>query len=258
MLMQPTMNNLPYYTTLLLVFVFFFLLSIVPSQSEEPAYFLCDTENATAQISKNIESLLPKLVNNTYQNGSNNATSGKSNSKIYGLAQCIGDVPNGACASCIENATEAAIGHCRDKSGAAIWYDYCFLRYSTRNFYGEVDGGSDLILRNTEKVTNYKKFNKALTDLMNKTTLEALASPKGFGQGTEKVLPSDDDTIYALLQCTIDLLDPAYKRCGQCLDKAKSYLKSCYNHRGCRVFFKSCFLRYEVYSFFYNGTSGGT
>ncbi|KAL3616303.1 hypothetical protein CASFOL_039693 [Castilleja foliolosa] len=68
----------------------------------------------------------------------------------------------------------------------------------------------------------------------------------------------DPGTIYGLLQCTKDLIDPAYMKCRQCLDVAKSYLVSdngCRNHKGCRVFVRGCFLRYELYSFFYNSTA---
>ncbi|KAL3616304.1 hypothetical protein CASFOL_039694 [Castilleja foliolosa] len=176
-------NNNTLFLPILLA-LFFLIISIAPSQSEEPASVSCDTENATSQISTNIAFLLPNLDT---QNGSKLVTYGYNESKVYGLAQCIGNVSNQACQSCIKNAIDVIHGHCPIQSGAWIWYDNCHLKYSNRSFYGESGGWADSVLVNSEKVTGFKDFNKSLTELMINTTDEALGSPNGFGSGSIKL-----------------------------------------------------------------------
>jgi hypothetical protein len=70
---------------------------------------------------------------------------------------------------------------------------------------------------------------------------------EGLGKGETKV--SKFVTLYALVQCTRDLspLD-----CAQCLAIAVGNFETfCNNRKGCQVLYSSCYVRYELYPFFF-------
>ncbi|RVW34336.1 Cysteine-rich repeat secretory protein 55 [Vitis vinifera] len=65
----------------------------------------------------------------------------------------------------------------------------------------------------------------------------------GLGKGQTKLTPFV--TLYALVQCTRDLSPLS---CAQCLAIAVgNFSDFCYNMKGCRVLYSSCYARYELY-----------
>ncbi|XVE72680.1 hypothetical protein DITRI_Ditri11bG0058200 [Diplodiscus trichospermus] len=84
--------------------------------------------------------------------------------------------------------------------------------------------------------------------------------PMNEGLGKRKTKLSPFLTLYALVQCTRDL---SQIDCAQCLAIAVgNFPNFCYNRKGCRVLYSSCYVRYELYPFFFaldsdNGTSFG-
>ncbi|KAL6576799.1 hypothetical protein OROMI_011075 [Orobanche minor] len=241
-----------------------FILSIAPSKSIEPTYLSCPGNNETdgnIQIMKNINQTLSILAPRAIENGFSTTSTGENDTQINGLAQCRGDVPKDICSSCINNATEAVCMQCANRSEAIIMYDYCLLRYSTKDFIGDVDT-SGLIMFNTQNVTDFKDFNKIRSDLINNITSEAVGKGQSLwmGKGKSKLHKPSDTYLHALVQCTRDLSD---LNCAQCLAIAKGNLDGEYrNKKGFRVLYGSCYLRYELYPFFYplddhtNGTMG--
>lgn len=117
------------------------------------------------------------------------------------------------------------------------------------DFFGEVDTDTGIYLSSVDNVTNTKQFNKELVKLMEKIKSEALNIPQnaGLGKGQKKLTPSI--TLYALVQCTRDLSPLS---CAQCLAIAESNFPTyCGNKKGCRIFYSSCFVRYELRPFFF-------
>ncbi|KAL8496221.1 hypothetical protein ACS0TY_020075 [Phlomoides rotata] len=225
-------------------------LCIFTAESADPVYNICNDSTKTksgSQKSRNIDILLPVLVSGTTLNGFIATSFGGGKDQIYGLAQCRGDVSRNDCSSCIQDAAKQLRRLCPDQADARIWYDYCFLRYDDETFFDEVDT-SGLYLYNVQNVTDPDVFNKKLASLMDKINSEAVKPEnKGLGKGKSDI--SSFIRLYALVQCTRDL---SAVNCAQCLAIAISNFPTvCNNKRGCRVLYSSCYVRYEVYPFFF-------
>ncbi|XP_057808369.1 cysteine-rich repeat secretory protein 55-like [Salvia miltiorrhiza] len=219
-------------------------LHILAAESSDPAANLCNgNSRANATTSRSIDTLLPKLVSGTIESGFIATSYGG----VYGLAQCRGDVSSSDCASCIQDAAKEVRTLCPSQSDARIWYDFCFLRYTTYKFFGEVDT-SGIFLINTQNVSDPKAFNKKLSSLMDEISSEAVrSSSMGLGRGKREV--SEFIKLYALVQCTRDLSE---LNCAQCVSVAVSNFPTvCGDRRGCRVLYGSCYVRYELYPFFF-------
>ncbi|XVF32085.1 hypothetical protein REPUB_Repub17cG0051600 [Reevesia pubescens] len=228
----------------------------------DPLGNFCDENtniNSSSQISVNIDRLLAEVVYKTSLTGYIATSAGRDPDKVYGLAQCRGDVSSKDCSSCIQDAAKQIRQRCPNQADARIWYDYCFLRYSKENFVGEVDTSFGIFYFNIGNVTDPQSFNKELAALTDKIRSEAvMPKNEGLGKGKSKLSPFV--TLYALVQCTRDL---SQIDCAQCLAIAVGNFPTfCENRKGCRVLYSSCYVRYELYPFFFpldlnNGTSFG-
>ncbi|MFS7964377.1 putative Gnk2-like domain-containing protein [Helianthus anomalus] len=226
----------------------FALCILYVESADDPSAQLCNENSniTTPEITKNIDSLLTKLVQTTSQSGYSATTFGTDQTQVFGLAQCRGDVPNDECSSCIQNAAKEIKTLCPNRVDARLWYEYCFIRYDMKNFFGKVDTGYGMLYANVENVTDPETFDEALGALMYRTNLLA-AAPGSKGVGTGETKLSDFVTLYALSQCTRDL-SPLL--CRQCLAIALGQT-FCANKKGCRVIYSSCNIRYELYPFFF-------
>ncbi|KAL6967950.1 Cysteine-rich repeat secretory protein 55 [Sarracenia purpurea var. burkii] len=235
---------------LLLLLFFFFFLSTIPAESADPLGQFCNTNTniSSSQISQNINQLLAQLIEGTNLNGFLATSYGKSKDQVYGLAQCRADVSSQDCSTCIKDAAKAVQKLCPTQADARIWYDYCFLRYDTESFFGEVDTSVGIFYANVENVTDPKTFNNELGALMDRITPQArVPGNKGNGRGKTKL--TSFLTLYALVQCTRDL---SQLPCAQCLATAiEIFSNFCANKKGCRVLYSSCYVRYELYPFYF-------
>ncbi|GMI69197.1 hypothetical protein like AT5G48540 [Hibiscus trionum] len=201
-----------------------------------------------SRISVNIGRLLAEVVSKITLTGYVATSSGKESDRVYGLAQCRGDVSSKDCSSCIQDAAKQIRQRCPNQADARIWYDYCFLRYSQDDFVGQVDTSFGIFYFNVENVSDPQSFNKELGDLMDNIRSEAVM-PKNEGLGKGKSELSPFVTLYALVQCTRDV--PQID-CAQCLAIAVgNFPNFCNNRKGCRVLYSSCYVRYELYPFFF-------
>ncbi|ERM95834.1 cysteine-rich repeat secretory protein 55 [Amborella trichopoda] len=197
----------------------------------------------------NIGLVLSELETKGPSNGFATASIGQGKERVYGLLQCRGDISPKDCSSCTSDATKQIRQLCPDEADARIWFDNCFLRYDTDDFMGELDTGYGIFYWNVQNVTEPERFAKELGDLMDKITAKAVEpGNKGFGSGKTKFAPFV--TIYGLVQCTQDL---PKLQCAQCLSIAISNFGGggyCDGKKGCRVFYSSCSVRFEIYPFF--------
>ncbi|CAO2840562.1 unnamed protein product [Amaranthus hypochondriacus] len=240
------MNQILHILVLLLVSVTYY------SYADDPSGNYCNPNtviSSSSKISSNIDHLLADILTKFQQGATFIMSSyGTNKDTIYGLAQCRGDLSSRDCLSCIQDAAQQVRDLCPTQSDARIWYDYCFLRYSQDKFYGQVDTSIGTLYKNTQNVTNPEIFNHELGNLFDKISEQAgKASNDGLGKDEKKL--SDFDTLYGLVECTRDL-SPV--NCRQCLGIAiQNFDDFCSNSKGCRVLYSSCYVRYELYPFFF-------
>ncbi|XP_010241766.1 PREDICTED: cysteine-rich repeat secretory protein 55-like [Nelumbo nucifera] len=228
----------------------FFLFLVCNCTAEHLGEFCNKDKNISSDSPKsaNIDHLLADLVSKTSSNGFTATSYGVGEDRVYGLAQCRGDVSKKDCSSCIQDAAKQIRQLCPNQADARIWFDYCFLRYDIQNFIGEVDTAFGIFYWNVENVTDPETFDKDLGALMDQVREQALV-PKngGLGKGKTKLTPFV--TLYALVQCTRDL---SQLPCAQCLAIAVgNFPVFCEHRKGCRVLYSSCYVRYELYPFFF-------
>ncbi|XP_021719922.1 cysteine-rich repeat secretory protein 55-like [Chenopodium quinoa] len=205
--------------------------------------------SSSSQVSANIDHLLADIVTKSLQGATFvKASYGNGKDTVYGLAQCRGDVDSKDCMECIQNAAKQVRKLCPNQSDARIWYDYCFLRHSQNNFFGNVDLSYGILYKNIANVTNPDVFNQELGNMFDRIDSKAV-KPSSGGLGKDQKKVTDFETLYALVQCTRDLSPMS---CAQCLAQAiRNFEGYCSNSKGCRVLYSSCYVRYELYPFFF-------
>ncbi|XP_040383158.1 cysteine-rich repeat secretory protein 55-like [Oryza brachyantha] len=207
---------------------------------------------------RSVNSLLSGLTAKARSNaGFATSSAGRGDAVFYGLAQCRGDVSAGDCDACLAAAAKQIVSYCGNyTSDARLWYDYCFMRYYEYNFVGEVDTRADASLAmrtSSEEMDNPKAFQRAAGKAMGKAKAQAVAAGNA-GLGRAKEQYAAFVSVYALAQCTRDLAPPA---CAQCLSTATSKLgQLCGGAQGCRIDYSSCWVRYEIYPFYFPLAAG--
>ena len=228
-----------------------------PCAGADPVATYCAKNSTTAQTRASVAQVLAELVPRASAAYYATATAGgsPSSSKIWGLAQCRGDVPRQDCALCVSAAARELASSCRGSADARVWYDYCFLRYDDADFLGLPDTGYTLILLNTQNATgvDLAAFDRVQRKLMARVADEAHeASSGGLARETARLGDAQGGgktTIYGLGWCTRDI---TAADCGLCVAQAVAELPNyCRYRRGCRVLYSSCMARYETYPFFF-------
>ncbi|CAN4121663.1 unnamed protein product [Withania somnifera] len=234
-----------YNFLLILVFCIFTAVSV------DPLGNFCDDatkSNYSAKTSANVGKVLAELVSVSAKDSFSTTYYGDAKNQVYGLYQCRGDISSNDCLSCIRDAAKEIRKRCPDQTDARIWYDFCFLRYQAKNFFGQVETIPGIFYWNVESVSDPDFFNKKLAQLKNQLIAEAIV-PKNGGLGKGKSKLSPFLTLYALMQCTRDIREID---CAQCLAVAVgNFPTTCFNRKGCRILYSSCYVRYELYPFFF-------
>ncbi|KAF3775318.1 Cysteine-rich repeat secretory protein 38 [Nymphaea thermarum] len=213
----------------------------------DPIGSSCDTGSSTPPRSA-IDRVLSQLVAKAPSNNFATASYGSGSSAVYGLLQCRGDVPSSVCAQCARDAAAQAKAACGSVGQAKVWFDFCYIRYDTTNFFGQIDTGYSVVYVNGDSLPDAKLFRKKEENLMRKVSSMAVV-PGGRAIGTAQTQYNSTVTIYGLAQCTRDL-EPVL--CAKCLATAISNFPSCCDGRqGGQVSYGSCVARYEIYPFYY-------
>lgn len=230
-------------------FLLVLVLCICTAVSVNPLGNYCDdaTKSNSTKISANIGKVLSELVSVSAKDSFSTTSNGDAKNQVYGLYQCRGDINSNDCLSCIRDAANEIWKSCPDQTDARIWYDFCFLRYQAKNFLGQVETVPGIFYWNIDFVSD-PDFNKKLAELKNQIIAEAIV-PKNRGLGKGKSQLSPFLTLYALMQCTRDIPEID---CAQCLAVAvDKFTNICSNRKGCRILYSSCYVRYELYPFFF-------
>ncbi|XP_042520960.1 cysteine-rich repeat secretory protein 38-like [Macadamia integrifolia] len=214
----------------------------------DPLYHFCSnsknyTSNGTYET--NLNKLMDSLYYSVPPTGFGLDSVGKDPNRVYGLGLCRGDVSSSDCKSCIADANPELRKRCPNDKEAIIWYDYCLLKYSYDDFFGEIDTKYIFYMWNTQNVSDPTTFNSKVRELLNQIATQAYHTSKLYATG-ELVL-GGSEKLYGLVQCTRDLSSAS---CKKCLDSAISDLPYCCDgKRGGRVVGGSCNFRYELYAF---------
>lgn len=214
-----------------------------------------DCENSQyrngSAFKNNLNKVLDSLVKNVYPTGFNTSSSvvqGKnSNSSVYGLVQCRGDLDSSDCKQCVSTAKAELVQRCQNISGL-IQLDGCFLRYDNHNFYSNIETTPTNLICNGGTSSQPQNFTDAVNARLLNITDKAAQSPQLFAADYSLAVPSLMEHIYIIAECWRDLSQTS---CGSCLTSAYSAIESCETGAiGAQFESKNCYLRYEVYKFF--------
>ncbi|XP_050288748.1 cysteine-rich receptor-like protein kinase 10 [Quercus robur] len=226
------------------------------------------TEAVATYLYHNCPNTTTFIPNSTYQSNLNhlliylssnatgdvefyNATAGNSVDTVYGLFLCRGDLSADTCQSCIADATEDIVQRCPTERVAVGWYDECMLRYSDQYFFGSMVTDPNVILSNTQNISDQARFDQLVRATMNDLASGIINLSTGVKKfGTKQANFTALQNVYTLAQCTPDL--SGYD-CNRCLQSAIQNLPS--GKQGGRVLFPSCIARFEIYLFYLTGNT---
>ncbi|KDP25874.1 hypothetical protein JCGZ_22904 [Jatropha curcas] len=215
----------------------------------DPLFHFCSSsENFTTNgpYESNLNKIIGNLYIQTPQTGFGFGSSGQKPDQAYGLALCRGDVSTSDCKTCVVEASSEIRKRCPYNKAAIIWYDNCLLKYSDKEFFGQIDNRNKFYMWNVRVVSNPVEFNGKTKELLSQLVKDAYVSPKLYATGELK-LEETYDKLYGLTQCSRDL--SSYD-CKNCLDGIIGELPNCCDGKeGGRVVSGSCNFRYEIYPF---------
>ncbi|XP_072951582.1 cysteine-rich receptor-like protein kinase 6 isoform X2 [Typha angustifolia] len=250
------MHTITMSIALLFSFLFFFLYPS-PSTADNFFHFCHDSGNYTANsiYATNLNQIFSSLPTNaSLSSGFAKSSVGSGLNQVSALALCRGDTNSSSCRSCLDVATQDATQLCPGTKSVTIYYDLCFLSYSSnQTFLSSTENSDQVTGVNSDSVSNATLFDESVTYIMNKTAdsaaynssdkLKYSTALAGFADSKKKI-----NAIYGLEQCTPDLTKD---QCRQCLGALVQKLRqSSGGKQGARILGLRCNLRYEVYTFY--------
>ncbi|XP_022633642.1 cysteine-rich receptor-like protein kinase 10 isoform X2 [Vigna radiata var. radiata] len=232
-------------------FSFLLLLSFRSFSTKAKAQSGSDCENTTQQtLSSAYQSNLDRILtwmssDAATSNGYNHNTIG-TNSSVYGLYDCGGDVVGYFCQFCIATAVTEAPKLCAKRVSAVVWNDYCVIRYSNENFFGKAITYPIRHTTGTKNISNTAEIQRGedfwrsmITKATNVTN--QLYYKDGFNL-------SATESRYGVVQCTRDLTNEG---CRQCLEDLLAEVPKCCEQKiGWMVWTGSCLMKYDDYMFY--------
>ncbi|KAA8519955.1 hypothetical protein F0562_014135 [Nyssa sinensis] len=216
-----------------------------------PGWQCSEADNSTSSNSfqTNLNKLLSSLSANVpLQNGFYKATAGQDSDKIYCLVQCRGDISANDCANCTKESIKIALRDCSKSKMVAVWFRWCFLRYSNEKFFGVWEGSSMAISNDTFEdpsvISKGIAFMGGLASTAPNQPLMFQTSVLDVGQSGQR---------YGMAQCTRDM---SRSECGKCLDgQLVSFGSTVEDKRGWELYGLSCSMWYHDFQFYSNITT---
>ncbi|XP_072951001.1 cysteine-rich receptor-like protein kinase 6 [Typha angustifolia] len=245
-------SNLPKKLLLLFLFIILYSHTTKSQTPDAPYYTNCPTDSnytANSTFKANLDSLFGSLYSAAAASvsGFSNQTAGQSPNQVYGSTICRSDLSLAQCRTCLSVVMREIEVDCPRGKTAEIWRDYCFLRYSDKNFFGYSDDFFYVFIHSSSKPTDPLLFNATLGNLIGSlTTKAAYTSSLMFAAASMNY--TSFSPIYGMVQCTRDLSKDG---CFQCLSTHRSEIPQCCGgYEGARLYARPCFIRYEVYPFY--------
>lgn len=204
---------------------------------------------ANSTYSANLNAVLRSLSSNMTDYGYYAASVGQSPNTANGFALCRADRTLQQCRACVDSATREVLLSCPNQRQAAIWFEYCTLRYSNDPILSTQTADTPRMLLNTQNVSNGDRFKEERAGLLADLTAAAAngTSELKVGAGTRNFSDPEFPMIYALAQCIPEL---SSEDCRSCLSRSSQRMQI-YISQGFRVLDPNCNVRYEL-SGFYN------
>ncbi|KAJ1376484.1 Serine-threonine/tyrosine-protein kinase, catalytic domain [Sesbania bispinosa] len=253
----------------LVVFLLSILILTVTETSASVFNNVSCTTNETFTPNSTFHTNLNTLLSSLSSNATGdvrffNATAGgsDSDSTVYGLFMCRGDVPIALCRECIGFATQTIASSCPSSKEAVIWYNECLLRYSYRFIFSKMETWPRYQIKipmGDPVLLHSNGFYTALGSILNFLPKEAALALTGNSKfAVKQENASANITLYGLAQCTPDL---SAGDCTRCVTVAAAEFPEscCGGSIGESVLYPSCIVRYETYPFYqHSGTSAPT
>lgn len=257
------------YTTILIQSLFLFIFHCNPVSCDDRESYsnrlrgrstgCLHTKNATISFQNNVITLFSDFNRQSSSTGFYNNSIGDIPDRVYGYFMCRGDISNEICNNCIINGTKMATDFDCDYVDRDFESELCIFRYSDHNMYGllEINLTSTFDYLDL-KFSNYQRFNRSLT-----ATSEAVIDEAAFGSAnngssssrlgfaTKEGIVSSNETIYALAQCTPDIVGV---NCSRCLRSAFNRIKG-RAPAAVSTMAHKCHLRFDNVSFYDLGMS---
>lgn len=243
--------------SVLSILIYFAFITLAEDSTDNPFYYCIhycsntttyNTLNST--YASNINKLLDNLSSHAKQGGEDfyyAKVEDKSNT-VYGSYLCRGDVNATICKDCVSYATQNATSWCPLQKELMLWYDKCMIRYSYRDFFSTMEVRPAYIMLSDKNVSNEGELSNELENTMNEFASKVEFEAKNF-LTKQFNLPSENQTIYNLMQCTPDI---SGADCTRCLRDAIATLPPyATGKKGGRVYNPSCKLRFESFQFYY-------
>lgn len=245
--------------TKILITILMTLLTIATAQS--PSYMDDDCKNSTTPkqalsptYQTNLQNILTWLSNDagTSKGYNHNSTGNGTSDTVYGLYDCRGDVTGQFCEFCVSNAASEILQRCPNRSSAVIWYNYCILRYSNKNFFGNLTTTPSWHFVGSKNITDQQELQKAEDNMESLRREATVETNKLYAMGEFNLNIGDGEKRYGLVQCSRDLTSD---ECSQCLEVMLDKVRQCCGDRiGWQILAPSCLIKYDD-SMFYGITN---
>ncbi|KAK2632321.1 hypothetical protein EUGRSUZ_L01713 [Eucalyptus grandis] len=241
----------------------YFLISLavlIQTYSSRAQFCFDTTGNFTSNstYATNREAVLSSLSSNVVAHDGSYATSeGEDPNTVYASTYCRGDTSADTCSICVRSAVADLVVKCPNQKAAFSWGTGdppCFIRYSDTPIFGVLQTQPTLRVKNGANITmNQDQFDAIWRNLTRRLASEA-------GEGSTKLkfakgqanLP-DNNTIYALFQCSPDL---SPSDCGGCLFQTiDDFDMCCHESKGGVVYKPSCIFRWDLWKFWESSRS---
>ncbi|KAM3285342.1 cysteine-rich receptor-like protein kinase 10 isoform X1 [Capsicum chacoense] len=197
----------------------------------------------------NLNTLLSSLSSNMNNYGFYNASIGRNADLVSVIVLCRGDVELQECRTCVNNAAQKIVRSCPVQKEAFGGYDECMLQYSGRPIIGTTTNDPLLYMCDSGNASKPQEFNRELKKLVETLRGQAATGDPFRKYASGSATDPNDQTIYALVQCTPDL---SPQDCFDCLTNAYGAMATCpcNGNRDSRQIGPRCNFRYQSYLFF--------
>ncbi|KAL9321670.1 hypothetical protein ACSQ67_009723 [Phaseolus vulgaris] len=240
-------------------FVGFFMTLFTMASAQSLSYVNDDCHNSTTKeqaitlaFRTNLNSTLSRLSSDAATSkGYNHTTTANGSTPVdddavYGLYDCRGDVTGPFCQFCVSTAASEILQQCPNRSSAVIWYNYCILRYSNNNFFGNLTTTPSWEIVEAKNSTDPEELQKAESYMQSLKREATVESNKLYAMGGFNL--SDGEERYGLVQCSRDLTND---ECSQCLDAMiQKVPQCCGTKRSWQVLAPSCLIKYDDFMFY--------
>ncbi|KAM6562251.1 hypothetical protein CsatB_022249 [Cannabis sativa] len=251
------MSSAPFFLLFLCLLLPYFVLSD-PRATE--AALIC-SNNDTASMAQRrpfitnflatLEAVSPLIARQKYATVIN----GTGNTTVYTFGECMKDLSQDDCNLCFAQC-KTQILRClpfqRAVRGGRLFFDGCYLRYDSYNFFNESLGRQDRTLcSNGDFSGNRTVFRENVLKLVRNLSIEA-PNNDGFFVG---LVNQGNISVFGLAQCWEFVTGTA---CGKCLAASVENVTSCAPKEEGRILNAGCYLRYSTKKFYDNSTSSAS